>query len=208
MKKVVGSGSAPLVNAYTAFKGRGYEILGRRQRNTCRKVPLQVNFLHDDILHGLLRVLSLYARRIVTCSDRFRSSKLWVLHKMFSLSCGNAELLHIFSSQVNVSHDVFDSTIWHCRTHYLYTKIFQPTVSDISSQMHSPCLGDKVDIGKGLSYRPASLCSLGAGRTFLCRSWIYSPLMYYEFSYIDAEPKAQSAASTNISNPVFIFVSP
>ncbi len=113
LKKVVGSGSAPLVNAYTAFKGRGYEVLGLRQRNTCRKVPLQVIFLHD-ILHCLLWVLSFYARRIVTCRDRLRSYKLQVpvLHKMFSLSWSNAELLLILSSQVNVSHGVFDSTIW------------------------------------------------------------------------------------------------
>jgi hypothetical protein len=33
----------------------------------------------------------------------------------------------------------------------------------ICSQIHSPGLGDIVDYGKGLSYRPASLCSL-AGR--------------------------------------------
>ncbi len=115
------------------FKGRGYEVLGLRQRNTCRKVPLQVNFLHDNILHCLLRVLSLYACRIVTCRDRFRSSKLQVLQKMFGLSCGNAELLHILSSQCTVSHDVFDSTFWHCSTHYLYTKekeIFKTTMSE------------------------------------------------------------------------------
>ncbi len=32
------------------------------------------------------------------------------------------------------------------------------------SQIHSPWLGDKVDSGIGLSYRPASLCSQLAGR--------------------------------------------
>jgi hypothetical protein len=39
----------------------GYRVLGLRQINTCRKVPLQVNFLDDDILHCLLWVLSFYA---------------------------------------------------------------------------------------------------------------------------------------------------
>jgi hypothetical protein len=38
---------------------RGYGVLGLRQRNTCRKVPLRVNFL-DDVLHCLLRVLYFY----------------------------------------------------------------------------------------------------------------------------------------------------
>jgi hypothetical protein len=32
--------------------------------------------------------------------------------------------------------------------------------TEISSQIHSPWLGDKVNFGLGLSYRPASLCSL------------------------------------------------
>jgi hypothetical protein len=34
--------------------GGGYEILGLRQINTCRKVPLQVKSLDDDILHCVL----------------------------------------------------------------------------------------------------------------------------------------------------------
>jgi hypothetical protein len=34
--------------------GGGYLVLGLRQINTCRKVPLQVIFLDDDILHCLL----------------------------------------------------------------------------------------------------------------------------------------------------------
>ena len=36
---------------YTVCKGEGYGVLGLRQINTCRKVPLQINFLDDDILH-------------------------------------------------------------------------------------------------------------------------------------------------------------
>jgi hypothetical protein len=32
----------------------GYRVLGLRQINTCSKVPLQVKFLDDDILHCLL----------------------------------------------------------------------------------------------------------------------------------------------------------
>ncbi len=40
--------------------GGGHGGLGFRQINTCRKVPLHVIFLHDDILHCLLWVLSLY----------------------------------------------------------------------------------------------------------------------------------------------------
>jgi hypothetical protein len=39
---------------YTVCKGGGYGVLGLRQINTCRKVPLHVNFLDDDILHCLL----------------------------------------------------------------------------------------------------------------------------------------------------------
>jgi hypothetical protein len=30
----------------------GYGVLGLRQINTCRKVPLQVNFLDNDIWHA------------------------------------------------------------------------------------------------------------------------------------------------------------
>ncbi len=45
------------VNTYTVCKGGGrYEVLSLRQINTCRKVPLKVNFLDDDILHCLLWV--------------------------------------------------------------------------------------------------------------------------------------------------------
>ncbi len=40
--------------------GREYGVLGLRQINTCRKVPLQVNFLDDDILHCFLWVSSFY----------------------------------------------------------------------------------------------------------------------------------------------------
>jgi hypothetical protein len=35
-------------------------VLGIRQINPCRKVPLQVNCLDDDILHGLLWVFSFF----------------------------------------------------------------------------------------------------------------------------------------------------
>ena len=37
-----------------------WERRGLRQINTCRKVPLQVNFLDDDILHCLLFMLHAY----------------------------------------------------------------------------------------------------------------------------------------------------
>ncbi len=41
--------------------GGGCGVLGLRRINTCRKVPLQVNFFKDDnILHCLLCVLSIY----------------------------------------------------------------------------------------------------------------------------------------------------
>ncbi len=43
------------------------------------------------------------------------------------------------------------------------------------SQIHSPLLGDKVDYGIVLSYRPASLCILTAGTTTLCHSQLYPP---------------------------------
>ncbi len=50
------------VYTYTMYPGgRGYGVLGLRQINTCRKVPLQVIFLDDYILHCLLWLLSLYA---------------------------------------------------------------------------------------------------------------------------------------------------
>jgi hypothetical protein len=32
-----------------SVRGEGYGVLDLRQLNTCRKVPLQVNFLDDDI---------------------------------------------------------------------------------------------------------------------------------------------------------------
>jgi hypothetical protein len=41
-----------------------------------------------------------------------------------------------------------------------------PSLYLCSSQIHSLLLGDKVDYGIGLSYRPASLCSL-TGRAFV-----------------------------------------
>jgi hypothetical protein len=47
----------PCVNKYTTYTytvfrgGGGYEILDLTQINACRRVPLQVHFLDDDILH-------------------------------------------------------------------------------------------------------------------------------------------------------------
>jgi hypothetical protein len=38
----------------------GYGLLSLRQINTCRKVPLLINLLDDDILHCLLWVRSFY----------------------------------------------------------------------------------------------------------------------------------------------------
>ncbi len=38
--------------------GGGWPVLGLRQRKTCRKVPLQVNYLYDDIVRCHLWVLS------------------------------------------------------------------------------------------------------------------------------------------------------
>ncbi len=40
--------------------GGRYGSLGRRKKNTCRKVPLQVNFLDDDILHGSMILVAFY----------------------------------------------------------------------------------------------------------------------------------------------------
>ncbi len=48
--------SLPCVNKYTVYKYtvcRGGGVLGLRQINTRRKVPIQDNFLGDDILHCL-----------------------------------------------------------------------------------------------------------------------------------------------------------
>ncbi len=41
------------VSTFTVYRGRGYGVMGLRQINTCREVPLQLNFLDDDILHRL-----------------------------------------------------------------------------------------------------------------------------------------------------------
>jgi hypothetical protein len=44
--------------------------------------------------------------------------------------------------------------------------------------------GDKVDSGRGLSYRPARLhIGWQAGKTPLCRSQLYPPVSDYEFGY-------------------------
>ncbi len=45
----------PCVSKYTeyAYTVWAYEVLGLRQINTCHKVPLQVNFLDDDICFGV-----------------------------------------------------------------------------------------------------------------------------------------------------------
>ncbi len=57
--------SLPYVNKYTVYtysvcSGGGYGVLGLRQINICREVPLLVNFLDDNILHCLLWVLSFF----------------------------------------------------------------------------------------------------------------------------------------------------
>ena len=56
----------------------------------------------------------------------------------------------------------------------------------LSSRIHSPWLGDKVDSVIGLSYRPARQHRL-TGRydksTTLCRSQLYIPVRDYEFCY-------------------------
>ncbi len=41
----------------------GYGVLDLSQINTCRRLPLQVNFLDEDILHCLLWVLSFYGHK-------------------------------------------------------------------------------------------------------------------------------------------------
>ncbi len=53
-----------ILYTYTVCKGEGYGVLGPWQINTCRKVPLQVNFLYVDIFHCLVRVLSFYVHTI------------------------------------------------------------------------------------------------------------------------------------------------
>ncbi len=47
-----------------------------------------------------------------------------------------------------------------------------------------PDLGDKVDSGIGLSYRPAYI-ALPAGTATLCRSQLYPPIRDYEFGYYE-----------------------
>ncbi len=48
------------VHVYNVYGVGGMGFWGLRQINTCRKVPLRVNFLDDDILHCLLWVLFFY----------------------------------------------------------------------------------------------------------------------------------------------------
>jgi hypothetical protein len=53
--------------------------------NTCRKVSSQVNFLDDDILHGLLGVFSFYGSRI----------------SLFFLAIQLAELIDLYQIQIS-----------------------------------------------------------------------------------------------------------
>ncbi len=48
---------------YIDTNAKACEVLGLRQMNTCRKIPLPVKFLDDDILHCLLWLLSFYVYR-------------------------------------------------------------------------------------------------------------------------------------------------
>jgi hypothetical protein len=55
-----------------------------------------------------------------------------------------------------------------------------------SSQIHSPCLWNIVDSGRGLSFRPARLCigrGAGTSATTPCQSRLYPPVRDYEFGY-------------------------
>ncbi len=62
----------------------------------------------------------------------------------------------------------------------------------LSSQIHSPWLGDKADYGTGLSYRPASLISLSdrhlrepyAKVDFIKGWWQYATLFVYFYIFI------------------------
>ncbi len=57
------------VNMYTVYtctvcKGRGVWVLGLGKTNTCRKVPLEVIFLDDDILLCLLNMILIFSLSI------------------------------------------------------------------------------------------------------------------------------------------------
>ncbi len=61
--------------------------MGLRQINTCRKVPLQVNFLDDDILHCLPWVLSFYGEgQYMKEITSEKVSKTWLTHWLYSIS--------------------------------------------------------------------------------------------------------------------------
>jgi hypothetical protein len=49
--------------------------------------------------------------------------------------------------------------------------------------MGDPWLENKINSGIGLSYRPASPCSLAGRYDNLCRSWLIPPVRVYEFVY-------------------------
>jgi hypothetical protein len=69
--------------------GGGYEVLALRQINTCRKVPLHVNFLDDDIVPWI----AFYESYISTGSninEKERDcSSLWCRWVLFNLLSHN-----------------------------------------------------------------------------------------------------------------------
>ncbi len=85
---------------YCIGVGRGYAVLGLRQKNTCRNDPLQVNFLDDVILHCLLLVLSFYAFSLLLPLPAHPPNPHWLgdgkpLSHKKDLADGHENLLHI-----------------------------------------------------------------------------------------------------------------
>jgi hypothetical protein len=67
--------------------------------------------------------------------------------------------------QVLLTNEWVESGINLSISRYSRRELYQNPV--FTSQIHSPLLGDKVDYGIRLSYRPASLCSLTSQSTTL-----------------------------------------
>jgi hypothetical protein len=82
-----------------------YGVLGLRQINTCRKGPLRVNFLDDDILHCLLWILSFYVGRLSVDLVERKMKYFWIenalSHKDYRISLES--LLLKYSTAVLIS---------------------------------------------------------------------------------------------------------
>ncbi len=95
----------PCVNKYTLYtytvcKGEGYGVMGLRQINTCRKVPLQFNFFRWG--HFALPSMSLIFLRFL--------GETWI---MLFLNCNIITIRHflIWNTRLNQSQPIMASLI-------------------------------------------------------------------------------------------------